>query len=240
MLLLLPLLLLSHVHLRPSPHAHSQEGRLIKLSRSEKRTEYHFFLFSDLIMYASDGLNTKYKMHRVIHLSLCRLEDLRSDTPAHAFKIISPQKTFRVCAPSAKKKQAWLTAILHHIRIVVAQRKKFLGSLAQKQAINSKSLSLEPGQQLLRPRPSTRNDSRAASSFDLPTVTPLTTTPALPLFGSYTTRSDPPNCIMYVQVSPRPSGDKPTLSPNRASSEHDVLRRYSTFIRSSSDLMDQR
>lgn len=57
-----------------------KEGKLVKISSSNgKRSEYHFFLFSDILMYASEAMQTKYKMHKVLHLSLCRLQDITSD-----------------------------------------------------------------------------------------------------------------------------------------------------------------
>ena len=56
-----------------------REGYLTKLSNSSaaKKQQYMFMLFNDCLIYASEGMNSKWKCHRVIHLSLCRLEDLR-------------------------------------------------------------------------------------------------------------------------------------------------------------------
>jgi hypothetical protein len=61
-----------------------KSGQLAKITgKSKARVDYHFFLFSDLIIYASEGMQTKYKMHRVVHLSLCRLVDIRSASCMH-------------------------------------------------------------------------------------------------------------------------------------------------------------
>jgi hypothetical protein len=68
-----------------------RESLLTKMSNAsngKKPTDYHFFLFNDLLLYASEGLNTKYVMHRVIHLSLCRLIDYQrtpNGTPSLSF-----------------------------------------------------------------------------------------------------------------------------------------------------------
>lgn len=140
-----------------------REGPLTKLSNSStKRQQYIYMLFSDLILYASEGMNSKWKCHRVIHLSLCRIEDLRgiacqhthththmnarakpvelpshpsfvsplvppcSDADSHAFRIVSPQKSFVVSAPSKEKKQQWIEAIFHHLKLVMAKRRKYI------------------------------------------------------------------------------------------------------------------
>jgi hypothetical protein len=66
-------------HLSKIGRSFIKSGQLAKITgKSRARVDYHFFLFSDLIVYASEGMQTKYKMHRVVHLSLCRLIDIRS------------------------------------------------------------------------------------------------------------------------------------------------------------------
>ncbi len=67
-----------------------KEGRLSKLSvKTGKKAEYQFILFSDLLIYASEGTTTRYKVHRLLHLLLCRIQDLRSEELACAFRIVS-------------------------------------------------------------------------------------------------------------------------------------------------------
>ena len=83
-------------------------------------------LFNDLILYASEGTTSKWKCHRVIHLSLCRLEDLRGIAYENAFRIVSPQKTFIVTAQNKLQKQQWLQSILHHaeqIHLIISMRR---------------------------------------------------------------------------------------------------------------------
>jgi hypothetical protein len=103
-----------------------REGQLLKFANSsaaKKVTLYTFMLFNDLILYASEGINSKWKCHRVIHLSLCRIEDLRglAYENMHAFRIVSPQKSITVSAPTKEKKQAWLQAIVHHLELVMVR-----------------------------------------------------------------------------------------------------------------------
>ena len=120
-----------------------KEGPLIKVSNDgRKRTTYHFMLFNDLILYGSQGgsaSGARYKVHRVVHLSLCRLEDVRSAAYPHAFRIVSPQKSFLVLADSAEKKQRWLDAILANLREVMEKRKKYIEEARKKEEGEEKS-----------------------------------------------------------------------------------------------------
>ena len=151
------------------PHrALVKEGPLIKVSNDgRKRTTYHFMLFSDLILYASQSGSAsagRYKVHRVVHLSLCRLEDVRSAVYPHAFRIVSPQKSFLVLADSADKKQRWLDAILANLREVMEKRKKYIEEARKKEDADDKSSAPAP----LPPTPPTpasrQSNGTAASS----------------------------------------------------------------------------
>jgi hypothetical protein len=46
----------------------------------------------------------------------------------HAFRIVSPQKSFIVSAPDKTRKAAWLQAIVHHLEQVMAKRKKYIAA----------------------------------------------------------------------------------------------------------------
>ena len=105
--------------------------QLTKLSRDGKRQPYYVFLFSDLLIYAGAGLQAgTYKVHRCLHLSLCRLEDIHrgaaqiggsdagvadSSGGSTTFRLVSPQKSIVLCCGSADKKQQWMDSILTHI-----------------------------------------------------------------------------------------------------------------------------
>ena len=141
-----------------------REGPLIKVSNDgRKRTSYHFMLFSDLILYASQSGNAsaaRYKVHRVVHLSLCRLEDVRSAVYPHAFRIVSPQKSFLVLADSADKKQRWLDGILANLRDVMEKRKKYIEEARRKEEGDEKPSAPLPPTPASRPT----NGTAAATS----------------------------------------------------------------------------
>ena len=143
-----------------------KEGPLTKVSNDgRKRTTYHFMLFSDLILYASQSGTAsaaRYKVHRVVHLSLCRLEDVRSSVYPHAFRIVSPQKSFLVMADSADKKQRWLDAILANLREVMEKRKKYIEEARRKE--EAEELPPKPAPLPPTPTPRQTNGTAATSS----------------------------------------------------------------------------
>jgi len=107
-----------------------KDGRLVKISEQTNReVSYHFFLFSHIFAYASDGMQTKFKIHRVIHLSLCKVIDLKNFAVANAFKIVSPQKSFVVAAATAQEKKDWLDSISKHGRMVMEERRTYMESI---------------------------------------------------------------------------------------------------------------
>ena len=77
-----------------------KEGKLYKMYKNGGKKLYNFFLFNDVLIYASNGTTTKYKVHRVLHLSLCAVIDL---TPL-TFKISSSQKSVVIIAQNKKQK----------------------------------------------------------------------------------------------------------------------------------------
>lgn len=139
-----------------------KEGKLAKLSSSGKRQEYTFMLFSDILLYATEGTQPHYRAHRVLHLSLIRIDPMRqgarsvgaqtnniqagagnqmvsqsgsqpalgssatSDVLANAFRIVSPQKSFVVVAPTAGLKTAWINTIVEAIHRVNRLRGRWL------------------------------------------------------------------------------------------------------------------
>ncbi|ETO30691.1 hypothetical protein RFI_06430 [Reticulomyxa filosa] len=76
------------------------------------------FVFNDMMLFAS-GKPGKYKIHRILYLALCSLEDLLDcRNYQHAFRISCSQKPFIVSFPSAYIKricfQKIAAAILSH------------------------------------------------------------------------------------------------------------------------------
>jgi len=112
-----------------------KDGRLIKLSeQTNKEQPYHFFLFSHFFLYANEGIQTKWKVHRVMHLSLCKIVDLKNfkDLP-HAFKIQSPQKSFVVGATNATEKKEWLDALFKQGAMVIEARNGYFEAEKEKE-----------------------------------------------------------------------------------------------------------
>ena len=108
-------------------------------------------LFSDLLLYASEGMQTKYKVHRVMHLSLCRLVDVQDDRFKNSFKLVSPQKSVMIMCPSEKSKREWLDAVLRCLTQVMAERKAYIASLDQEvKAEPRANKKLEEDEEVLR------------------------------------------------------------------------------------------
>ena len=109
-----------------------KSGPLIKRCRRNDK-EYTFFLFSDVLVYASKKSQgpgslkseKRYVFHRMLPLTTLRITDLPSGTtsradgvgdPRRAFEIASPGKSFVVLMPRGDvgahvSKEAWLRAI---------------------------------------------------------------------------------------------------------------------------------
>ena len=190
-----------------------KEGPLVKVSNDgRKRTTYHFMLFSDLILYASQSGSAagaaRYKVHRVVHLSLCRLEDVRSSVYPHAFRIVSPQKSFLVLADGAARKQAWLDAILANLRDVMEKRKRYLEEARRKEEADDAHVPPKPAP--LPPTPSRQsNGTGGGGTTSASTSSSATSSPTSP------TRRD------MLRIS-----SSMDFNQNREG----TLRRYSTFI----------
>lgn len=127
-----------------------REGHLTKLSSANKQQIYRFFLFTDLILYAREQFQ-KLKLHKVVHLSMCRLTDIvdrplsadaqSQPTLRHAFKIVSPQKTFTVMAPNAQEKKAWMADIEKQIEVCYYRHKHWVEATRQLPKDHAQSLS---------------------------------------------------------------------------------------------------
>uniref|UniRef100_A0A6A7G2U5 Brefeldin A-inhibited guanine nucleotide-exchange protein n=1 Tax=Hirondellea gigas TaxID=1518452 RepID=A0A6A7G2U5_9CRUS len=99
-------------------------GNLSKVSHTNKPQEYQFFLFSDLLLYASETYSA-FKYHRALHLSLCKVVDIRNSERnlRNAWKVISPQKSITVFASTEQQKSEWIEAIQAAIDSVIKHRR---------------------------------------------------------------------------------------------------------------------
>jgi uncharacterized membrane protein YgcG len=84
------------------------EGDLKKKNRSGKFIAYHFFLFSDRLVYAHQGFS-EYKVHEQLELDCTSVDGhVRDDVMNCCFIIENPLKSFVVMAESSLEKQTWI------------------------------------------------------------------------------------------------------------------------------------
>jgi len=91
-------------------------------------TSYQCFLFNDLLCYVS-GAAHSYTVHRVLHLSLCQIKDLRDGFVRgvkNAFRIISPQKNIILIAETSKEKHEWFQLIESAIEKQMEHRARWI------------------------------------------------------------------------------------------------------------------
>lgn len=92
-----------------------QSGILVKKSnRTGRPIEYKFFLFSDLLLYASKQEDGNFKIHEEMPLHLMKVVDW---FPAEQrgrelmFQIHHPRKTFTVVCPTKESRRSWVQDI---------------------------------------------------------------------------------------------------------------------------------
>ncbi|CAG8468194.1 9699_t:CDS:10, partial [Ambispora leptoticha] len=89
-----------------------KRGTIKKICRRNHQ-DREFFLFSDILIYASPGIiENLYTFHRKIDLedvTVISLED--TATMKHSFQIMSPKKSFTLYTDTLKEKEAWINAI---------------------------------------------------------------------------------------------------------------------------------
>merc|ERR1719233_1671417 len=88
------------------------------INRKGVSTTYKFFLFNDLLIYASNVSEKKYKMHQEIEINRTfNISIPESNEVANSFIIHNDVKTFKVVAPSAGEWETWQK----HLDLVIAQ-----------------------------------------------------------------------------------------------------------------------
>jgi hypothetical protein len=96
-----------------------KRGELIKISTRDVGKKYMFFLFNDMLVYASKLFSftkseEQYKSHRELSFKLgIQFVDLNAETWSGkpGFMILHPSKTFKVFAESELEKRQWLAAL---------------------------------------------------------------------------------------------------------------------------------
>eukprot|EP01083_Nonionella_stella_P082049 226419_1 len=115
-------------------------GTLTKVSSSNKLQPYHFFLFSDFLLYAAETY-TAFKYHRAMHLTLVQIVDIPNSKRGlrNAFKLISPKKAVTVFASTEQGKSEWLEAITSAIQATLEDRDRWITEEAKISGISLES-----------------------------------------------------------------------------------------------------
>ena len=104
-----------------------KEGHLLKKShRLGRNTAYHFFLFSDLLVYAkpasvAPGEELYFNIHEVLSLPVMKVVDWYPNGKKQTdknFTIHHPRKSFTVVCATVQERKDWVAAISRGIRVV--------------------------------------------------------------------------------------------------------------------------
>ena len=89
-----------------------QSGNLVKKSsRTGRATEYRFYLFSDVLLYASKEDDGRGKIHEELPLHLMKITDWFPPSQKNRqimFEVHHPRKTFRVLCPTTEVRNSWV------------------------------------------------------------------------------------------------------------------------------------
>ncbi len=117
-----------YLHLLHPGRRFIHAGSLTKQSSKGDLDLYRFYLFNDLLIYVS-GNPGNLSVHRVLHLSLCKILDLRDGfikNIKNAFRIVSPQKPILLIATTAQEKHEWFQLISSAISEQVELRARWI------------------------------------------------------------------------------------------------------------------
>jgi len=120
----------SNLHLINPDRRFIHAGPLTKQSSKGDLDLYRFYLFNDLLIYVS-GNPGSLNVHRVLHLSLCKILDLRDGfirNVKNAFRIVSPQKPILLIASTAQEKHEWFQLIQSAIQEQVELRARWINA----------------------------------------------------------------------------------------------------------------
>lgn len=113
-----------------------QSGNLIKKSgRTGRSIMYRFYLFSDVLLYASKEIGGSYKIHEELPLHLMKIVDWFPPSQKNRtilFEIHHPRKTFQVLCPTNDARKSWVENI----------RASILVEMERKMTIEAARLSL--------------------------------------------------------------------------------------------------
>mmetsp|Transcript_28430 Transcript_28430/g.34635 ORF Transcript_28430/g.34635 Transcript_28430/m.34635 type:complete len:1081 (-) Transcript_28430:82-3324(-) len=108
-----------------------------RCNRSGRYITYHFFLFSDVLIYTHLSKNGEFKIHEELPLYLMKIRGEPSNTrKEHSFQIHHPKKSFLVCASSENEKTTWVECLRGAVERAV-ERKAGLKGLDETQGNDS-------------------------------------------------------------------------------------------------------
>jgi len=144
-----------------------RRGPLIKKCRA-KDEEYEFFLFNDLLIYASRvPMSRMFNLHRMIEINSAFKVDHNVDSPTE-FTIICPAKIFRVFGVNEEDKAQWLRALTN---CMASQMLVDTGARARRSTITKESEEVSTpkfralrGMTLTRKKDGTETPSVASAS----------------------------------------------------------------------------
>lgn len=87
-----------------------KEGDLKKVCRKKNKT-FHFWLFTDYLIYGSSVGSNTYNFHRSIDLNKCTVQLHSNKDLKYSFEIFGTEKSFIVIAASDKSQNEWMMAI---------------------------------------------------------------------------------------------------------------------------------
>src|SRR3546814_3964850 len=88
------------------------EADLIKVCRKKNKT-FHFWLFSDFLMYGAYLSGNSYQFHRTVHFESASVQENRQNICA--FDVMGAEKSFVVICPNPDVRQQWLAEIRNGI-----------------------------------------------------------------------------------------------------------------------------
>jgi hypothetical protein len=105
-----------------------RDGDLVKRSgRTGRSTPYRFFLFSDVLLYASGESNGRYKMHEELPLHLMKVTDWFPASQKKrdvTFEVHHPRKKFQVVCNSVGERKEWVQDIRAAIKGEMVRKMK--------------------------------------------------------------------------------------------------------------------
>ena len=141
---------IKNVNLLDGERVFLREGNLNKTCRSGRKVTYRFFLFSDMLIYASAVFRSSdlWNSHQQLQLSLLRVSD-EDAGDTFAFRIHHPKKSFTVSALSLVEKKNWMQTISKAVDDAISKSHR----LAALKDVGSSPNLLIPSPSSSEPRP---------------------------------------------------------------------------------------